>query len=76
MEKSRVWCRIAAKIPSIAIAQAFRKKKEITATNTAANVALRNTNAAEGRRSRNNADGMRISFISIDDMRDIVLIRS
>src|SRR4051812_30680295 len=56
-----------------AMPMAFRAKKEITLSKMAKNVVRSRRKRIEGRRSRTISVGMRISFISIDCMKDIVI---
>ena len=60
---------MALAVANVAIANAFRMKKEITDNNNAINVDFTMVNGTEERASRTRADGIRISFISSDGIR-------
>src|SRR5438270_13139357 len=64
--KSTLRWRTASAIASAAIAQAFRKKKHMTASSRAAKVDFRTVYNTEGRGWNVLTDGMRISFTRID----------
>jgi hypothetical protein len=61
--KSKLRWRTASESASPAMAQAFRKKKQMTDNSRAVKVDFRAVYKTEGRRSRGIADGMRISLI-------------
>src|SRR3954471_22063551 len=64
--KSTLRWRTASAIASTAIAQAFKKKKHMTASSRAVKVDFRTVYSTEGRGWSVLTDGMRISFTRID----------